>query len=289
MGLSGMRAHYYDFAPYSNPSTWLGPDASGSIPTVSAVSPDEATQPGPEGANEALTIPAVAAISQFLSGSLELLEVWLGGLDSNQDNQIQNLMYCQLYDLPADGRQQKRPQARPANTLLAERTFVNGRKGCPAAYSPSLGYSVAMQLTTTKFPDASDRAIGIGLNRSDAHEALEPGLEVVRQTMETLSDKAKEILGEISNADNPLASQGKVLIRIERVCDEALLRKGQLKLLDCDKRKIFALFAALGYVDSKLAREIRNVIMEALSRGGVPFRFDGELKVGGSLQIYIFD
>ena len=26
---------------------------------------------------------------------------WLGGLDSNQDNQIQNLMYCQLYDLPA--------------------------------------------------------------------------------------------------------------------------------------------------------------------------------------------
>ncbi|MFZ3379467.1 MAG: hypothetical protein WA193_07560, partial [Candidatus Acidiferrales bacterium] len=28
--------------------------------------------------------------------------------DSNQDNQIQNLMYCQLYDLPAEGRQQKR-------------------------------------------------------------------------------------------------------------------------------------------------------------------------------------
>ena len=26
--------------------------------------------------------------------------IWLGGLDSNQDNQIQNLMYCQLYDLP---------------------------------------------------------------------------------------------------------------------------------------------------------------------------------------------
>ncbi len=36
-------------------------------------------------------------------------EDWLGGLDSNQDNQIQNLMYCQLYDLPAEGsRQQKR-------------------------------------------------------------------------------------------------------------------------------------------------------------------------------------
>jgi hypothetical protein len=30
-------------------------------------------------------------------------EIWLGGLDSNQDNQIQNLMYCRLYDLPAEG------------------------------------------------------------------------------------------------------------------------------------------------------------------------------------------
>jgi hypothetical protein len=33
-----------------------------------------------------------------LRGGVE--SVWLGGLDSNQDNQIQNLMYCQLYDLP---------------------------------------------------------------------------------------------------------------------------------------------------------------------------------------------
>jgi len=30
-----------------------------------------------------------------------------------------------LYDLPAEGRQQKRPQARPASTLTAEDTFVN--------------------------------------------------------------------------------------------------------------------------------------------------------------------
>ena len=33
------------------------------------------------------------------------LRRWLGGLDSNQDNQIQNLMYCQLYDLPSGGPQ----------------------------------------------------------------------------------------------------------------------------------------------------------------------------------------
>src|SRR5579871_4955327 len=26
--------------------------------------------------------------------------IWLGGLDSNQDNQSQSLMYCRLYDLP---------------------------------------------------------------------------------------------------------------------------------------------------------------------------------------------
>jgi hypothetical protein len=32
-----------------------------------------------------------------------LRKIWLGGLDSNQDNQIQNLMYCRLYDLPAEG------------------------------------------------------------------------------------------------------------------------------------------------------------------------------------------
>jgi len=30
-----------------------------------------------------------------------------------------------LYDLPADGRQQKRPQERPASTLLAGGNFVN--------------------------------------------------------------------------------------------------------------------------------------------------------------------
>jgi hypothetical protein len=28
-------------------------------------------------------------------------EIWLGGLDSNQDSQIQNLKSCQLDDLPA--------------------------------------------------------------------------------------------------------------------------------------------------------------------------------------------
>src|ERR1700722_15145602 len=33
---------------------------------------------------------------------------WLGGLESNQDKQIQNLLYCQLYDLPTRRRAKKR-------------------------------------------------------------------------------------------------------------------------------------------------------------------------------------
>jgi hypothetical protein len=32
--------------------------------------------------------------------NLMRVKSWLGGLDSNQDKQIQNLLYCQLYDLP---------------------------------------------------------------------------------------------------------------------------------------------------------------------------------------------
>jgi hypothetical protein len=35
-----------------------------------------------------------------------ILKIWLGGLDSNQDNQSQSLMYCRLYDLPAGGTQE---------------------------------------------------------------------------------------------------------------------------------------------------------------------------------------
>ena len=51
---------------------------------------------------------------------------WLGGLDSNQDNQIQNLMYCQLYDLPAGGNKKGRWRD-PLYTLLSAPRFVNPR------------------------------------------------------------------------------------------------------------------------------------------------------------------
>ena len=42
---------------------------------------------------------------------------WLGGLDSNQDNQIQNLMYCQLYDLPAERQATKKGRSHDPDLL----------------------------------------------------------------------------------------------------------------------------------------------------------------------------
>ena len=51
------------------------------------------------------------------------LRRWLGGLDSNQDNQIQNLMYCQLYDLPSGGSQKQGRQHGSAYYFINERHF----------------------------------------------------------------------------------------------------------------------------------------------------------------------
>jgi hypothetical protein len=45
------------------------------------------------------------------------LKDWLGGLDSNQDNQIQNLMYCQLYDLPAERETTKKGRSHDSDLL----------------------------------------------------------------------------------------------------------------------------------------------------------------------------
>ncbi len=45
----------------------------------------------------------IGSFSVAATSNLLILESWLGGLDSNQDNQSQSLMYCRLYDLPAEG------------------------------------------------------------------------------------------------------------------------------------------------------------------------------------------
>jgi hypothetical protein len=65
---------------------------------------------------------------------------WLGGLDSNQDNQIQNLMYCQLYDLPAGGNKKGRLRD-PRYTLLSAPRFVNrGMRAKSDCLSPQLRF-----------------------------------------------------------------------------------------------------------------------------------------------------
>ena len=72
----------------------------------------------------------------------EVGSVWLGGLDSNQDNQIQNLMYCQLYDLPAGGNKKGRLRD-PGYTLLSAPQFVNqGVRAKSDCLSPQLGFGV---------------------------------------------------------------------------------------------------------------------------------------------------
>jgi hypothetical protein len=50
---------------------------------------------------------------------------WLGGLDSNQDNQIQSLMYYQLYDLPTGRKTTAGAAGTTQLTLLANWIFVN--------------------------------------------------------------------------------------------------------------------------------------------------------------------
>ncbi len=53
-------------------------------------------------------------------------EFWLGGLDSNQDNQIQSLMYYRLYDLPAGGRQRRAADDPQGGKVTAVSYFNSG-------------------------------------------------------------------------------------------------------------------------------------------------------------------
>ena len=50
--------------------------------------------------NGYVLVPLLAACATAKSMFLEEKEVWLGGLDSNQDSQIQSLESYQLDDLP---------------------------------------------------------------------------------------------------------------------------------------------------------------------------------------------
>ena len=54
-------------------------------------------------------------------------KIWLGGMDSNHDSQIQSLMSCQLDDLPAGEALKGRLGSRLHNlfTLFGKAKFVN--------------------------------------------------------------------------------------------------------------------------------------------------------------------
>lgn len=137
--------------------------------------------------------------------------------------------------------------------------------------------------------DPSGRALGIGFSREDAEKVLRRGLDIVEKTMPTLEATARGIIAELDDPKNPLAAKGSALIKIDRKVDEKLLSEGKLKVLDCDKEKILALLAALGYEGSERAQGLRDEIMGNLAKGGIPLRVEGEPKLGGSIQIRIFD
>jgi hypothetical protein len=54
---------------------------------------------------------------------------WLGGLDSNQDNQSQSLMYCRLYDLPTICESAEEPDTR--ETILRKGRLYTGWRSDP--------------------------------------------------------------------------------------------------------------------------------------------------------------
>lgn len=107
--------------------------------------------------------------------------------------------------------------------------------------------------------------------------------------MPTLAAKSAEILAGIDDPRNQLKNNSHVLIRINRAVDEKLLLRGKLRVVGCDESKILALLAALGYEGSTRAHELSKMLTAALVNGGVPFRVEGEAKLGSSIHLTILD
>lgn len=152
------------------------------------------------------------------------------------------------------------------------------------------GRTTSMGAVTLDQPvpgDSSGRALGIGFRDDDFEKVLRPGLKTVQATMPSLADKAEEILQEVDHPATRL--DGLSLIKVDRKVDEKQLKRGKVKVIDCDKRKILALVAALGYEGSGLAGKLMAMILENLTKGGIPIKIDGEPKLGGSVFIRILD
>ena len=63
--------------------------------------------------------------------------------------------------------------------------------------------------------------------------------------MPTLVEKVREVLDEVNSPTNPAIGDGVRLISIDREIDRDRLARGEVVVLSCDIRKIFALIAAI--------------------------------------------
>ncbi len=137
--------------------------------------------------------------------------------------------------------------------------------------------------------DPSGTAVGVALRVEDIDQILRPGLEIIQATMPTLADKTKEILEELEDLTKPLTQTSMRLVKIDRELSKKHLRKGELKVLNCDKRKVFALIGALLSTSSSRGSQLASEILENLTQSGIPIKVEGKPEIGGSIFIKIFD
>ena len=79
--------------------------------------------------------------------------IWLGGLDSNQDSQLQRLMYYRLYDLPAEGKEMGRGEPRILRGFATQLLYCRQEN----EFRQPRGMPLRMVLSQLCFPDNRKR------------------------------------------------------------------------------------------------------------------------------------
>ena len=136
--------------------------------------------------------------------------------------------------------------------------------------------------------DLTGTALGIAIHKTDIDGSLRAGLRLVGETMPTLAAKAHDITNEIDSPDNPLRNTSSRLVRIDREVSASDLEHGKLVVLGCDARKVLALLGALQIQHSARALELRDIVISAVKRGGIPLTIEGAPRIGGSIFIRVF-
>lgn len=137
--------------------------------------------------------------------------------------------------------------------------------------------------------DPSGTALGVAFRDEDIQDLLRPGLQAIQTILPTLAEKAREILAELDDPNNPMAQTSMRVVKIDRTVSEKHLRRGEVKVLDCDKTKIFALFAGLHSSGSSKSITLAETILTSFAQGGIPIQVEGEPRIGGSIFFKIFD